>query len=253
MQLAVFKFVEEDNSINDFTAIEIDGDPWFVAIEVCTLLGIKNVSDAISSLDEDEKTTSVIPRGSRMVKANLINESGLYNLVFRSKKESSKKFRKWVTKEVIPSIRKTGGFEVTKKVESHRFVRRYNDNWERIDRGYFSVISELYVRLYAKFEMQGYEIPDTAFNGKEIRPDVSVGKMFANHIKAEYPYPEEYYTTYNHVFPNGVIVEARQYRNMLLPAFIDFIDNVWMPQCAEKYFRERDKKALDFLPKLLAK
>lgn len=250
MQLAVFKY-QQAEQVNDFRTIEIDGEPWFVAKDVCDVLGISNARDAISSLDEDEKLVSALPTSGQIRNVNLINESGLYNLIFKSKKESAKRFRKWVTKEVIPSIRKTGGYEQPKAVESHRFVRRFNDNWERVDRGHFSVISELYVRLYAKFEMMGYEIPDTAFNGKEIRPDVSVGKMFAAHIKSEYPFPEKYFKNYDHVFPNGITVQARQYRNMLLPAFIDFIDNVWMPQCAERYFKERDVKALDYLPKLL--
>ena len=75
MQLQIFTY--EDGGQYDFTAIEIDGEPWFVAADVCSLLDIRNVSDAVNSLDEDEKTTSLIPRGSRNVVANLVNESGL--------------------------------------------------------------------------------------------------------------------------------------------------------------------------------
>jgi len=56
---------------------------------------------------------------------------------------------------------------------------------------------------------------------------------------------------YSHKFPNGMTVEARQYKNDLLPIFIKFVDEHWMPQCAAKYLGDRDKKALQYLPKLL--
>jgi prophage antirepressor-like protein len=249
IQLAIFKY-EEEKSINDFTTIDIDGEPWFVAAEVCALLDIKNVSDAISSLDDDEKTTSVIPRGSRRVLSNLINESGLYNLIFKSKKPSAKAFRKWVTKEVIPTIRKTGGYG-SPALGTPNFVRRFNDNWDKTDRGHFSVISELFVRLYGKFEMVGYLIPDKAFDGKEIRPDVSVGKLFSTWLQENHPDQASEFKYYKHTFPSGLTVDARQYKNSLLHLFMEFVDLHWMPKCAAKYLGDRDKAALDYLPKLL--
>lgn len=250
MQLAIYKY-EDGEAVNDFTTIEIDGQPWFVAAEVCSLLGIKNVSDAMLSLDDDEKTTSVIPRGSRNVKANLINESGLYNLIFRSKKESAKKFRKWVTREVIPAIRKTGSFGIN-RLETPNFVVRYNENWERVERGYFSVISELFVRLYGRFHFVGYQIPNKAFDGKEIRPDGSVGIMFAKYLREKHTDKSESFKYYKHRFPSGIEVDAKQYPIELLPLFIIFVDEHWIPKCAPKYFNDRDKVALDYLPKLLA-
>ena len=87
MQLAVFKYEDEDDQmLNDLTTIEIDGAVWFITGEVCALLDIKNVSDAVSSLDDDEKLISELPRSCQLRKVNPVNESGLYNLVFRSKK-----------------------------------------------------------------------------------------------------------------------------------------------------------------------
>lgn len=131
MQLAVFKYQEEENNINDFTTVEIDGEPWFLAADVCKLLDIQNVSREVSSLDDDEKLLYEIRMAGQMRKANFVNESGLYALIFRSKKESAKKFRKWVTKEVIPSIRKTGSFGIN-RLETPNFIVRYNDNWDRV-------------------------------------------------------------------------------------------------------------------------
>lgn len=249
MQLAVFKYQEEEN-INDFTAIEIDGEPWFIAAEVCNLLGLTNPTESLKALDDDEKLTSEILRAGQKRKVNLINESGLYNLVFRSKKPSAKKFRKWITKEVIPSIRKTGSFGVN-RIETPNFIVRFNDNWDKVDRGYFSVISELFVRLYGRFEHVGYQIPNKAFNGKEIRPDTSVGRLFSTFLKEHHPDKADNYKKYKHHFPDGLIVDARQYPNEMLPIFIRYVDEYWIPNCAEKYFKERDKLALDYLPKLL--
>lgn len=250
MQLLIFKYEHEDH-LDDLTTVEINGQIWFAAPDVCALLDIKNVSDAVSGLDEDEKLVSEIPRAGQLRKINLINESGLYALIFKSKKESAKRFRKWVTKEVIPSIRTKGSYGIN-RLETPNFVIRFNENWHRVDKGNFSVISELFVRLYGRFEQLGYQIPNKAFDGKEIRPDVSVGRGFAQYLRDYHPDVCDKYTTYRHRFPNGFEVDARQYPNSVLHLFLDYVDNYWMPQCAQRYFDDRDKKALDYLPKLLA-
>jgi len=243
MQLKIFKYKEEvetqKNSFDDFTTIEIEGEAWFVATEVCKILGLTNPTEAIRNLDDDEKLTSELLRAGQMRKVNIISESGLYALVFKSKKPNAKKFRKWVTKEVIPSIRKTGGYTIN-RLETPNFVIRFNDNWERTDKGYFSVISELFIRLYGKFEQAGYKIPNKAFDGKEIRPDVSVGKMFANFLRANHSEYSNDYKMYSYIFPNGIKVKARQYKNNLLPLFISYIYGHWIPTQAERYFKLRD-------------
>ena len=250
MQLQIFKYAEDEDHFNDLTTIEIDGEAWFVANEVCKLLEIKNTSDAVSRLDDDEKLTSALPIAGQTRNVTIISESGLYALIFKSNKPSAKKFRKWVTKEVIPAIRKTGSFGIN-RLETPNFVVRFNDNWDRTEKGYFSVISELFVRLYGRFEHIGYQIPNKAFNGKEIRPDVSVGKFFAKYLREHHPELSNDYKMYNHKFQNGTEVEARQYKNDLLPIFINFIDEKWMMNNAQNYFKERDPIALDYLPRLL--
>ncbi|WP_025322289.1 BRO-N domain-containing protein [Deferrisoma camini] len=86
---------------------------WFVAKDVCDALGIKNHRDAVSRLDEDEREGVGItdPLGGQQV-ATAVNESGLYALIFRSRKPAARRFRKWVTSEVLPAIRRTGRYEV---------------------------------------------------------------------------------------------------------------------------------------------
>ncbi|MGE6260910.1 BRO family protein [Heyndrickxia sporothermodurans] len=90
--------------------------PWFVAKDVCVILEISNSRDAVNRLDEDEKAMSVIPTQFGNKEMNLINESGLYELIFSSRKPEAKVFKKWVKQEVLPSIRKTGQYSTRKVV-----------------------------------------------------------------------------------------------------------------------------------------
>jgi anti-repressor protein len=91
--------------------IDKHGNPWWVAKDVCDVLGIGNVSDALSRLDDDEKNTIVLNDGNRgNPNMTVVNESGLYALIMTSRKPEAKAFKKWVTSEVLPSIRKTGSY-----------------------------------------------------------------------------------------------------------------------------------------------
>jgi prophage antirepressor-like protein len=96
-----------------------DGQPWFVAKDVCAILEIVNPRDAIASLDDDEKgvAESYTIRGIQTL--NVVSESGLFSLVFKSHKPQAKIFRRWVTGEVLPSIRNTGRYE--REVEPVRY------------------------------------------------------------------------------------------------------------------------------------
>lgn len=101
----------------------IDGNPWFVAKDLCEILELEDVRRAVEPLDEDEKLTGEIFQSGQMRSMWLVNESGLYALVIRSRKPEAKKFRKWVTSEVLPSIRKTGRYEVGASSSSSAVVR----------------------------------------------------------------------------------------------------------------------------------
>lgn len=92
----------------------IGGEPWFVAKDVCDALSIINITDTMNRLDDDEKLTSVVSNSGQGRQMWLVNESGLYNLIFQSRKPEAKAFRKWVTSEVLPTIRKTGRYEMRK-------------------------------------------------------------------------------------------------------------------------------------------
>jgi prophage antirepressor-like protein len=83
--------------------------PLFAAKDVCDVLGVKNPTQAVAALDEDERAMLNI---GRQGEANFVTESGLYHLIFKSRKPAAKKFRRWVTDEVLPTLRKKGRYVV---------------------------------------------------------------------------------------------------------------------------------------------
>ncbi len=100
-----FEFAATKQEVRSFL---FNQEPWFVTKDVCSILGLSNSSKAISALDDDEKgVTKGYTLGGKQ-SLSIINESGLYTLILRSNKPEAKTFRKWVTKEVLPSIRKKG-------------------------------------------------------------------------------------------------------------------------------------------------
>lgn len=108
-----------------------DEQPWFVAADVCRVLEIANSRDAVSGLDEDEKITVANadgnPRAGIPHQIGLVSESGLYALVFKSRKPEARKFRKWVTAEVLPALRQTGRYEMVATVNVSR-LRTVSDD-----------------------------------------------------------------------------------------------------------------------------
>ena len=145
-ELTVF----ENEAFGDVRVLDRDGEPWFVAKDVCSCLELGNVGQALSYLDVDEKSSidpniitadvgfdammkdahtpmrSVIPeagRGGRPL--SLVSEPGLYSLILRSRKPEAKAFKRWVTHDVIPSIRKRGLYATPQTVEAMLADPRY--------------------------------------------------------------------------------------------------------------------------------
>ena len=100
---------------NEVRTIQKDGEPWWVLKDVCAVLDIKNPTDVTRRLDADEVTRFNL--GGLSGETNIINESGLYNVILRSDKPEAKPFRKWVTSEVLPSIRKHGAYMTPETLE----------------------------------------------------------------------------------------------------------------------------------------
>lgn len=100
--------VFENPIFGQIRMVMVDDEPMFCLIDVCRALEIKNATDVAKRLDEDELTR--LNLGGRAGESNFITESGLYAVIVRSDKPNAKKFRKWVTSDVLPAIRKTGGY-----------------------------------------------------------------------------------------------------------------------------------------------
>lgn len=115
----VFNF----NETKDIRCLLVDNEPWFVAKDVCGVLGIRNHNHAVSQLDEEEVRMCSMHTPTRKGVGNsdpllnvqqvgVVNESGMYSLIFRSRKEEARSFKRWVTSTVLPSIRRTGGYRL---------------------------------------------------------------------------------------------------------------------------------------------
>ena len=108
-ELTVFN----NEEFGEIRTITIDGEPWFVAADVCRALEIGNPTDATHRLDADEKMITLVSiEGNRRGNPNMtvVNEPGLYTLILSSRKPEAKAFKRWITHDIIPTIRKTGGY-----------------------------------------------------------------------------------------------------------------------------------------------
>lgn len=106
----------ENAEFGQMRTVTINNEPWFIGKDVATALGYSNTRDALSKhVDGEDKADVAFHDGSQRRNMVAINESGLYALIFGSKLESANKFKHWVTSEVLPSLRKTGFYEMPKK------------------------------------------------------------------------------------------------------------------------------------------
>ena len=125
--------------------VVIDGEPWFVGKDVATSLGYSNPRDALSKhIDSEDKGVAKCDTPSGSQNMTIINESGLYSLILGSKLESAKKFKHWVTSEVLPSIRKTGSYQVIPPKVDERAIALEEDKQKVAKANIFLVLSEKY-------------------------------------------------------------------------------------------------------------
>jgi prophage antirepressor-like protein len=251
LHLRRFNYHDEDGTDAELQTVEINKEIWFVAAAVCKILAIQNTSMAVASLEDDERMTYTLYRASKMREVNLVNESGLYTLIFKSRKPSARLFRQWVTKEVLPAIRREGFYGKVDGTGLPNFITRYKENFDKIEWGHFSVISELFICLYLEFEKLGFIIPERSPDGTLLMPDISVGQAFARYLRHT---NSEYYgqhKKYWHTLNEDKEVEANQYPVDALGVFRRFVLDVWLPEYGEKYFRTRAPQALEYIRKLI--
>jgi prophage antirepressor-like protein len=167
LQLQVFR----DEEQREFRTLEIDGEPWFVFADVCRALGFRlkkgTFSHHADRLDPEDRRTAIVPRsaskpptsemGGGTARASakpstseveggitmiVVNESGLYSLLLRSDKPQAKRFKRWITSVILPSVRKTGSFGPGARpvmADWQPFHDRISAVWGAVPAGYFSV------------------------------------------------------------------------------------------------------------------
>lgn len=111
--LQIFK----NNEFGEIRTVTKNNEPWFIATDVCSALDISNTSQALTRLDDDEKNTIILNEGIGNPNKSIVSEYGLYNLILASRKKEAKKFKRWITHEVIPTIRKHGAYMSSEVIE----------------------------------------------------------------------------------------------------------------------------------------
>ncbi|TDM23800.1 BRO family protein [Macrococcoides canis] len=115
--------------------LEVDGEPYFVGNDVAQILGYEDYRGAINKkVDNEDKLRSQIDHAGQKRHVTLINESGLYALIFSSKLESAKRFKRWVTSEVLPTLRKTGSYQVKPLTTQEQIQLIAQGNSELVER-----------------------------------------------------------------------------------------------------------------------
>lgn len=109
----------------DVRTVMVDGEPWWVARDVCEVLGLDTTKVA-RSVDDDEKGQHTVPTPGGNQDVTTVNEAGLYSLILKSRKASAREFKRWLTHEVLPSIRKTGSYSVAPVSELDRLAAMTN-------------------------------------------------------------------------------------------------------------------------------
>ena len=175
--------VFENPAFGRIRTVELDNEPWFVGKDVAEALGYSNARDALSRhVDEEDKATVAFHDGSQNRNVTAVNESGLYCLILSSKLPGAKEFKHWITHDVIPSIRKTGGYtlkpmtdyqkEQTRLKEDNAHIRKAQI-LERLANQYEGTYRQI-LHAYATKELSGKfllplpELEEKTYSATEI-------------------------------------------------------------------------------------
>ena len=151
-ELQVFAF--NDHLVR---TVQKEGEPWWVAKDVCEVLDLARQQDSVRYLDDDEKGVCLVntPGGSQEM--TIVSEAGLYSLILRSRKPEAKEFKRWVTHEVLPTIRKTGGYGARAQIEG--LMARCEGKISKYAMGKLA--------LMAATEITGQEVPTRPFDDQK--------------------------------------------------------------------------------------
>ena len=183
--------VFDNNQFGAVRSVLIDGNPWFAAADVCRALDIGNSRQAVSRLDDDEKgvISTDTPGGEQRM--TFVNESGLYSLVLGSRKPEAREFKRWITHDVIPSIRKTGAYAMTlspaeQLVAQAQLLVQQEKRLAAVEGRVKTVEARLETRVENAFSIAGY----ASLRGLNV--DVNTANLLGKKAAAlsrEYGYP----------------------------------------------------------------
>jgi len=242
--LAVFKF-----SSNNVRVVMINGEPWFIARDVLEALGSKSRSNDVKAMVEEdlgEGYVTVVPLetagGEQQVVA--LSEAALTMVVSRCRTELGKAMNRWIHTEVLPSIRKTGGYgkQQCNLIWFER-LKLYKAK-TKIPVGWFSIFEEMTHGLIAEFEHAGYSLPDGSI------PDISVGKHFCKYLRGLGYSTEkgsDVVQAYKHFYPDGRVVDANIYRDVLLAEYRRWFQETYKPHHLPQYMKGKDPASLPTL------
>lgn len=164
-----------------------NGLPYFNAQDTCLMLGLTNTSRAIFNLNKDDITTSnVIDSLGRNQEVYFISEQGLYDLIFKSKKQEAKEFQKWVTHEVLPSIRKTGQYSIPKELSKISTEKRnlLTSMWKEkgVEKGYHfaNLTKEEYNQLFSDKTKKKSELTKKELLTLSVFESIEALRLFEN-------------------------------------------------------------------------
>lgn len=216
--------------------VEINGEPWLVGKDVAEVLGYKNTRDALSKhVDDEDKNTVAIYDGIGNPNKVIINESGFYSLVLRSKLPEAKKFKRWVTSEVLPQIRKTGGYiPVDEKDNEIEIMAKALQIMDRTIKMMDRTIDRQDIRIH---ELEGdvYKLEGLAIQGYSLK-DLSTCLGYKERFLDDYCISQGWYSRVNH----DVIIKDNRYVKRLKKNSINFTD-LGRETLIEK-FRDNSKK-----------
>lgn len=162
--------------------VEQDGEPWFVAADVCRALEVGNPSDAVARLDADDRTLVSIEGSSNGKPVNAVNEPGLYSLVLGSRKPEAKAFKRWITHEVLPSIRKTGGYRLVEVLPAVKQRSLTTDDYLKAATIVGSCRNERMPYVLGLLKQAGFSIPDVQRSREQLQTELMevLDRAFSN-------------------------------------------------------------------------
>lgn len=178
MELQIFNHQD----FGQIRVVEQDGEPWFVAADVCRALELDDTGRATARLDEDELTRIKIVSGGQNREMLAVNEPGLYSLVLGSRKPGAKAFKRWITHEVLPSIRKTGGYHLVEVLPAVKQRSLTTDDYLKAATIVGSCRNERMPYVLGLLKQAGFSIPDVQRSREQLQTELMevLDRAFSN-------------------------------------------------------------------------